>query len=113
MAEIYLNSKFVGYVDDPKEYVRKLREQRRSGLLPTSVNVLYDVRADRVEVEAARGRAQRPLIVVKDSKPLLTEKHVKQLEKNEINWSDVVKQGVIEYLDAAEEENSQLAFLNN
>ena len=113
MAEIYLNSKFVGYVDDPKEYVRKLREQRRSGLLPTSVNVLYDVRADRVEVEAARGRAQRPLIVVKDSKPLLTEKHVKQLEKNEINWSDVVKQGVIEYLDAAEEENAQVAFFEN
>ena len=113
MAEIYLNSKFVGYSEDPREYVRKLREQRRSGILPNSVNVLYDVRADRVEVEASRGRAQRPLIVVKDGKPLLTEKHIKQLEKNEITWSDAVKQGVIEYLDAAEEENAQVAFFEN
>jgi DNA-directed RNA polymerase subunit B len=113
MAEVYLNSKFVGYTDDPQEFVRKLREQRRSALFPAGVNVAYDERAERVDIEAARGRAQRPLIVVKDGKPLLTEKHLKQLEKNEISWSDLVKQGVIEHLDAAEEENATVAFFEN
>jgi DNA-directed RNA polymerase subunit B' len=112
-AEIYLNSKFVGYTDDPKDFVMKLREQRRSALFPAGVNVSYDERAERVDVEASRGRAQRPLIVVKDGKPFLTEKHLKQLEKNEVSWSDLVKQGVIEYLDAAEEENAIVAFFEN
>ena len=113
MAEVYLNSKFVGYTDDPKDFVRKLREQRRSALFPASVNVAFDERAERVDVEASRGRAQRPLIVVKDGKPLITEKHLKQLEKNEISWGDMIKQGVIEYLDAAEEENATVAFFEN
>ena len=113
MAEVYLNSKFVGYADDPREYVRKLRETRRAGALGQSVSVAYDPRADRVEVEAARGRAQRPLIVVKDGKPLLAERHIRQLEKNEISWSDLVKEGVVEYLDAAEEENATVAFFEN
>src|SRR3989344_3905791 len=110
MTEVYLNSKFVGYVDDPREYVRKLREQRRAGGLGPAVSIAYDPRADRVEIEAARGRAQRPLIVVKDGKPLLAERHIRQLEKNEISWSDLVKEGVVEYLDAAEEENATVAF---
>ena len=53
------------------------------------------------------------MIIVKDRVPLLTEKHMKQLEKNEISWSDLVKQGVIEHLDSAEEENVLVAFFEN
>ncbi|PIN80412.1 DNA-directed RNA polymerase subunit B, partial [Candidatus Woesearchaeota archaeon CG10_big_fil_rev_8_21_14_0_10_32_9] len=61
-------------------------------------------------VETARGRSTRPLIVVKEGKPLLTEKHVQQLQKNEISWSDLINQGVIEYLDSVEEESALVAF---
>ena len=40
----------------------------------------------------------------------MTEQHEKQLEKKEISWTDLVKQGVIEYLDASEEESAYVAF---
>ncbi len=29
MTEVYLNSKFVGYIDEPRLFVEKLREERR------------------------------------------------------------------------------------
>jgi DNA-directed RNA polymerase subunit B' len=110
MVEAYLNTKFVGTVDNAEEFVSKIREERRKGNITDNLNVYYNEKANTVEIESSKGRARRPLIVVKDSQPLLTESHIKQLEKNEISWSDLVKRGIVEYLDAAEEESSLVAF---
>ena len=110
MAEVYLNFKFTGFVDNPTEFTSLVREERRKGMLPDNLNIYYDGQSNNVYVETKRGRARRPLIIVKDGKPLLTEEHIKKLEKNEIGWSDLIKEGVIEYLDAAEEENAFVAF---
>jgi len=110
MAEVYLNGKFVGTVDNSEDFATKIREERRKGSITDNLNIYFNKQADAVEVECSKGRARRPLIVVKNGQPLLTERHIKQLEKNEISWSDLIKQGVIEYLDAAEEENTLIAF---
>ena len=113
MAEVYLNSKFAGNVDNPIEFVQKIREERRKGIVTENLNVYYNEKADEIQLESSKGRARRPLIIVKDGVPLLTERHIKQLEKNEISWSDLVKQGIIEYLDVAEEENALVAFFES
>ncbi len=97
-------------MDHGQEFTRQIRNARRAGTLGSNVNVMFEEHLNQVFIEAGRGRARRPLIVVKDGIPLLTEKHIKQLQKNEISWTDLVQQGVIEYLDAAEEENALLAF---
>src|SRR3989344_3702860 len=110
MTEVYLNSRLLGIVDNADSFVQSVKEERRKGGITDNLNVFYDEKAEIVQIECLRGRARRPLIVVKDGHPLLTEKHIKQLEKNEIVWSDLIKQGVIEYLDAGEEENTFVAF---
>lgn len=110
MTEVYINGKFIGNVEDPSNFVTRIREERRVGNLKDNVNVYHNEKADEVFVETSKGRARRPLIVIRNGQPLLTEKHLKQLEKNEISWSDLIKQGVIEYLDSAEEENALVAF---
>jgi DNA-directed RNA polymerase subunit B' len=109
MAEIYLNHKFIGETEDAKDFVQQLRSERRKGGIDFSVSVYYNDSADEINIEATKGRAIRPLIVVKDGIPLLTENHLKQAEKGELSWNDLVMQGVIEYLDAAEEENMYVA----
>lgn len=110
MSEVFLNGKFIGEIDNPEDFLKQVKAERRKGVLLDSVNVLYDEKVDEVRIECLRGRVRRPLIVVKDGTPLLTEKHIKQLQQNEIGWKDLVEQGVIEYLDALEEENSLTTF---
>ncbi|HLC99176.1 MAG TPA: DNA-directed RNA polymerase subunit B [Candidatus Nanoarchaeia archaeon] len=110
MTEVYLNSKFVGYVDEPQKFVQNVIDSRRKGEVTFNLNINYDAAKDEISVENSKGRVRRPLIVVKDGKPLLTERHVQQLEKGEISFNDLLNQGVIEYLDANEEENILVAF---
>ncbi len=110
MSEVYLNGKFVGEVDNAQEFTNRLRQDRRSGVLSQEVNVYYDDALGSVYVETTRGRCRRPLIVVKDGVALLTDRHVKQLQKGELAWSDLVAQGIIEFIDASEEENILVAF---
>jgi len=105
-----MNGKFAGTVDDAEGFVEKVREERRAGNMTDNLNIFHNEKSNEIYLETSKGRARRPLIVIKDGQPLLTEKYLKQLEKNEIVWSDLIKQGVIEYLDAAEEENALVAF---
>lgn len=111
MAEVYLNGKFVGTIESGQRYAQQLVEKRRKGELPINCNAYYNQKTDTVEVENEKGRLRRPLIVVKDGQPLLTAHHINQLESNELTFSDLVKQGVVEYLDTAEEENTLIAFM--
>ncbi len=110
MSEVYLNGKFVGDVENPQEFAKRIKQDRRSGALSTNVNVFFDEMLDEVHVESSRGRCRRPLIVVNEGMPVLTDKHVKQLQKGELTWSDLVEQGVVEFIDAGEEENCLIAF---
>ncbi len=110
MTEIFLNGKFIAETENPKVLVEKFVEERRKNKVPASVNILYDEKTDSIQIEASTGRVIRPVIVVKNGVPLLTEKHIEQLEKNELKFSDLVEQGIIEYLDALEEESSLVAF---
>ena len=96
MSELMLNGKFVGTVEDTQEFVQRIRLDRRAGAISGNINIYFDELLDRIHVESSRGRCRRPLIVVKDGMPILTDKHVKQLEKNELTWSDLVAQGVID-----------------
>ena len=110
MADVYINSKFIGTIDDGPSFVADIKDLRRKGTLSENVNVFYDTAVDEVYVLSDESRAHRPLLVVRDGKPLLTEKQISQLQNNEITWADLVHQGVVEYLDAAEEENAFVAY---
>lgn len=110
MAEVFLNGKYVGDVANPLELRAQLVDERRKNKLDTNVNVFYDPKVNVLFIEAGKGRLRRPLVVVKDGKSTLTAKHGEQLKAGELVWTDLMKQGIIEYLDAAEEENAYVAF---
>jgi len=113
MSEVYLNGKFIGNIEDPNKLLEQFIEERRKGKVDSGINIYYNDNTDEVDIWSSSGRALRPLIVVKDGKPLLTERHIELLNKNEISFFDLVKQGVIEYLDATEEESTYIAFFED
>ena len=110
MSEVYIDGKFIGYVDNQDDFVRQLKAERRKGAVDSNVNINYNDIADEINVFTRSGRARRPLIIVKDGVSQLTDSHIKQLQKGELTWSDLIQNGIIEYLDAAEEENAFVAF---
>jgi DNA-directed RNA polymerase subunit B' len=110
MADVYVNGKFVGTVKDSQEFTNQVITERRKGTLSKNLNIFRDAELDEVHVECSKGRARRPLIVVRDGVSLLTQDHVKQVKKGELSWEDLINKGIIEYLDALEEENAMVAF---
>ncbi|MDD4877589.1 MAG: DNA-directed RNA polymerase subunit B [Candidatus Nanoarchaeia archaeon] len=109
MVDVYIDEKFIGTVDSAKDFVKSVKAERRAGKLPYAVNISYDPDFNEVVINTITGRARRPLIVVENGEPRLKEEHLKKLRANELTWDGLVKEGVIEYLDAGEEEEAFIA----
>lgn len=109
MSEVYLNGRLVGIHPNPIKLVERLRQYRRKNKISSEVNIGYHKDADNVMINTGPGRVRRPLIVVENGKPKLTEELLEKLKEGKLTWSDLVEKGVIEYLDAEEEENALIA----
>lgn len=109
MGDIFLNDVFQGSVADSKKFVSNFRVERRSGKIGGEYNVAYDEKLDFVYVENSPGRVRRPLIIVDKGASKLTEKIVDKLKNDEIGFENLVADGIIEYLDAMEEDDAFVA----
>ncbi len=109
--DVFLNGRFVGHVDNAKDFILRLKEKRRRGDLPIELSIKYNKALDNILLSTEIGRIMRPLIVVEDGKPKLTEENMALLRDDSLKWDDLVKNGIIEYLDAAEEENALVALV--
>ncbi len=108
-AKVYINGRLIGFHDNPLSLTKEIIIKRRTGKLNSQVNVAFHEETNEVYVNTDAGRVQRPLIVVENGKPKLSEDHIKQIKHNQMTWKDLLEQGIIEYLDAEEEENTLVA----
>lgn len=108
-ADIYFNGRYISSTDNATEFVNNFRKKRRMGLIPVQANIAYYPELQEIRINTSHGRVIRPLIIVENGKPKLTKEHIEKLKKGEIDWKYLVNHGIIEYLDAEEEENSYIA----
>ncbi|MEK6852877.1 MAG: DNA-directed RNA polymerase subunit B, partial [Nanoarchaeota archaeon] len=114
MTDVFLNGKVVGEVsENVAEFIFELRQKRRSGELPIEMSIYHDLDKDTIFLSSEVGRVLRPLIVVQNGRPVLDEIHKEAIRQNKFSWEEFLRQGVIEFIDAAEEENSFVAFTEN
>ena len=107
--DVFFNGMFIGTVEDGKKFVKQIREKRRENSLPIQMNFREDEGIKTIYISTESGRVLRPLIVVENGISKLKDEHLVQVEQEEMKWGDLVEKGIIEYLDAAEEENALVA----
>lgn len=109
MTDVFLDGELLDSVDSPDEVREALIEKRRDGEIQNEIGVYYAEDRDELRINTDAGRVQRPVIIVEDGEPKLTDEQRKQLEEGEATLEDLQEQGVIEYIDAEEEENAYVA----
>jgi len=109
MGNVYLDGIFVGRYEDAEELRDELVERRRSGDLDTQINISYAEDKDELRVLTDSNRVRRPLAVVEDGEVLLTDEQIEKINNKELTIDDLVEEGVVEYIDAEEEENAYVA----
>ena len=107
--DVFFNGRFIGFVNDRADFAKKVREARRKGEFPKEMSVRYDERLDHIAMSTEVGRVLRPVIIAENGASRLKDEHLVLLEDNKIKWGDLINQGVIEYIDAAEEDNMLIA----
>jgi len=108
-TDVFFNGIFIGNIENPNEFVESIREKRRSKELPIQLNVRNNNFLNTVEISTEQGRVLRPLIVLNKGISKLTNEILVELEQGNLKWKDLLDKGIIEYLDAAEEENALVA----
>lgn len=108
-TDIYFNGKYTGNTMDPYKFVDDIRKKRRLNIIPNQVNVAFYPQFEEVRISTEKGRVRRPLIIVENGKSKLTESILKKIETGKTDWSYLINHGIVEYLDAKEEENTIIA----
>ena len=108
-TKIYINGELLGSCEDPVNFTQQMREKRRNGEVSHEMNITYYEDNNEIYIFNDPGRARRPLIIVKDGVPLLKEEHLNKVANGKLKWDDLINNGLIEYLDAEEEENSYIS----
>jgi len=109
-ARIFVDGKLIGYHKDGEKLANSLRELRRSSKIHPHVGISIHIpeqegATKRLYVNCNAGRVLRSLIIVKDGKSALTQDLLDKVTKKLVSWNDLIRMGVIELVDANEEEN--------
>lgn len=109
MTKVFLDGELIDEIEEPGDIRESIIEKRRDGSIDKEVSVYYADDKDEIRINSDAGRVQRPVIIVEDGKPQMTDEQREKLEDGEITLQDLEEQGVIEYIDAEEEENAYVA----
>jgi DNA-directed RNA polymerase III subunit RPC2 len=108
---VLLNGIILGVHTRPLWLVKSLRSLRRKGQMGEFVSLYLHDGQKAVHIATDGGRVCRPLIIVneKTSLPRLQQVHVEGLSLGTISIKDLLRQGVVEYVDVNEENNCLIA----
>jgi DNA-directed RNA polymerase subunit B len=110
-GKIYLNGTLIGYHPNAEKLVHDLRYMRRNGKINYEVNVAHykTQYINEVYINCDQGRILRPLLICENGRLKISREHIARLREGATTFEDLLKLGVVELLDAEEEENALIA----
>ena len=106
---VFLNGTLLGLTLSPQDFVHNFRALRRAGHLSEFVSIYVNQHQSAVHIASDNGRICRPLIIVTNGKPMVTQAHIDALMRHDLKFDDFLNRGLIEYLDTNEENDSLIA----
>lgn len=130
-TKIFVNGVWVGVHTQPSQLVAVVQDLRRSGVLSYEMSLVRDIRDREFKIFTDAGRVMRPLFVIENDprksnrgELVLNKEHIEKLQddravdtqgmsdaqKEELTfgWKGLLHSGVVEYLDAEEEEAAMI-----
>ena len=109
-GKVYFNGDLIGTHEAPVDLVTEIRQRRRKNMISNVVNVRYDDSLNDVIINSDPGRIRRPLLVVgRNNRLSIKERDIDSIQQGKSEWEDLLKKGLVEYIDAEEEENCLIA----
>lgn len=108
-ARVHVNGDIFGLHEDPATLVRQFKSARRRGRVRHEVTIRHDSENGDIFINTDRGRILRPLLVIEDGTLRLNEETLTGLAAGELSFAELVRTGVIEWVDADEEEDLFIA----
>ena len=114
-SRIFVDGKLIGYHKDGEKLSNSLRELRRTSKIHPHIGISIhqpeqEGATKRLYVNCNAGRVLRPLIIIKNGKSALTQDILDKVLKKLLSWNDLIRMGVMELIDANEEENCLIIF---
>jgi len=121
-TKIFVNGVWLGVHREPSHLVNEVLNLRRSCTISHEISLVRDIRDREFKVFTDAGRVMRPLFVV-DNDPnsdrngelIFNTEHARRLEDDQHldqnekwGWDGLVNAGVVEFLDAEEEESAMI-----
>ena len=106
---VHVNGDIFGLHKNATKLVNQFKRRRRQGRIRPEVSIRYDGANKDIFINTDRGRILRPLLVLEDGDLVLSKDHLDLIKSGEWTFADLVSNGVVEWVDAEEEEDLLVA----
>uniref|UniRef100_A0A8C5QPS9 DNA-directed RNA polymerase III subunit RPC2 n=1 Tax=Leptobrachium leishanense TaxID=445787 RepID=A0A8C5QPS9_9ANUR len=106
---VFLNGNILGVIRDHQKLVYTFRLMRRAGYINEFVSISTNLTDRCVYISSDGGRLCRPYIIVKNQKPMVTNKHIQELSQGYRTFEDFLHESLVEYLDVNEENDCTIS----
>ena len=113
-VKVFINGTWVGITKEPKQVVANLKEKKYKGIINIYISIIFNSKLKEIRVCNDAGRICRPLLKIKNNKPIYDSAIVKRVQCGELSWDDLLisiklEDSVIEYVDSYEQNNALIA----
>ena len=110
---VLLNGSIVGFCCNHHEFIKSFKLLRRNGYINPYISIYVKESEKSILVASDGGRLCRPYLIVENGRKLITDSHVEKIRCSELTFDDLVTQGIAEFMDVNEQNNSLIAMYEN